>query len=129
MNFKGDENRLIHEYFQIDPRLRQILSDMEVLAYPEPMTITCIVRTEEENTAAGAKTLIHVVKRAADVRMFKPETNERIVNTINQMYVYDPKRPNIKTVVVHQVPGGAMHNHVQVRSIADIHKELGLSIV
>lgn len=128
MNFKGNEERLKSEFWLIDPRLRQILCDMEVLAWPEPMTITCIIRTEEENRAEKAKTLIHVVKRAADVRIFSKDTNERIATIINQMYVYDPKRPDLKTVYVHKVDGGEVHNHVQVRSIVDVHRELGLKI-
>lgn len=129
MNFKGNEERLKSEFWLIDPRLRQILCDMEVLAWPEPMTITSIIRSEAENKAAGASSDIHVFRRAADVRLFSPETTENVVRTISQMYVYDPKRPNFKTAFVHKVPGGAEHIHVQVRSIVEIHKELGLKIV
>lgn len=128
MNFKDNE-RFQKEFWQIDPRLRQILCDMEVLAYPDPMTITCLIRTEEENQAVGAATLIHCLGRAADVRMFKKmSTNDMLLDQINKIYCYDPKRSNLKTLILHKTEDGAFHLHAQVRAIDVIHKELGLDV-
>jgi hypothetical protein len=126
MNFK--EKKIRDEFWQIDPRLRQILCDIEVLAYPEYMTITCIMRTEEENKAVRAKTLIHCVGRAADIRPFKSETtNAMLLELINQLYVYDVNRPNLKTLYRHVGTGD--HLHVQVRPIDEVVKGQGRLVV
>jgi len=119
MNFKHPERHL-HEFFELVPKLRLILSDIECWALEngETMTITCLIRTEAEQLAlfeagqAESKTSVHQFGRGADVRLFKNEyLNEKVGIYINSKFPYDRSRPHMKTLITHS--GTASHHHVQ----------------
>jgi hypothetical protein len=126
MMFK-DMLRHHSEWWQIDPRLRQIATEIEVAAYPLVMFVTCLYRTEDEQLAlyragqAPAQTSVHCVGRGLDFRPFEDEDlNEWLLKDINAAYSYDVNRPHLQTLIRHE--GTKDHMHLQVRPIDEIDK-------
>lgn len=73
LKFKRNDNRLIREYLhEIDPRLAAVLWELANYAqrnFKYDITVTCLNRTVEENTAVGGSpTSAHLDNRAADIR-------------------------------------------------------------
>lgn len=117
MNFKDPQRHLI-EWFQIDPRLRAILCEIEVSAYPMPMTITHLLRTEAEQEqlfkvgASPQKTSVHQFGRGADFRPFPDEEfNAWLLQEVNLRHGYDKNRPDMRTLLRHE--GTKDHFHLQ----------------
>ncbi len=54
--------------------------------------------------------------RAIDLRswFYRPEKATQIEQAINNRWIYDPNRPNMKVAMIHKVKGGALHFHIQV---------------
>ena len=105
-----------------DERLPQLLRDIVTDAaeyafdrYGWIFVLTSIFRTIEENEAALAKTTIHCVYRAIDVRTktAKQEWIDDVGKRTNSMWQYDPKRPLIP--VAYWGPhGDGSHIHYQI---------------
>lgn len=76
--------------------------------------LTSIYRTPEEDAALHASG-IHTFWRAVDVRTKdqKKEAVEGVSDYINERWVYDPKRPNMK-VCFKEPHGNNIHAHFQV---------------
>lgn len=73
MKFKDDDPRLAREFSEvIDKRLRAVLLDLSYYIsslFREDLTITCLVRTPDENRAVGGNAdSSHLDRRAADLR-------------------------------------------------------------
>lgn len=120
MNFK-DQERHKREWWELSLQLRLILTEIEVWLDDRGhvTTITDLIRTEQEQKSlfdSGATTLKvspHQFGRAADLRITAPRAVlTEMADVFNAKYVYDPKRPNMKTVLRHD--GSADHLHIQV---------------
>lgn len=109
------------EFFELDPKLRKILCEVECFMYPQPMIVTCLMRTAEEQLSlfehgeASDKTSVHMYGRGADVRLFE-KGNEELLEHINQMFPYDSRRSHW-TMMIHG--GSARHIHLQTRPLAE----------
>lgn len=119
MLFK-DEERLKREFWEIDPKLRIILCELDLWAQinDEEVFITSLIRTNEEQEllfASGVskyRTSVHNVGRGADIRLFKREGLNTLIKTAwNSKYIYDRARPLLNTFLIHE--GTAMHIHIQ----------------
>src|SRR6266446_3512658 len=123
MIFKSES--MAAEFFDIDPQLRRILSDMEVYAYPFLPVVTSLLRTSTQQdllVAAGQSTekvSVHEFGRGADVRLFSDEAlNDTILAFVNRKYPYDPTGKNLhQTMIRHQ--GTGEHFHIQCLAIFD----------
>lgn len=120
MNFK-DLDRLQKEFWEIEPQLRLILCDAEAFLhrFGHTLTLTCLMRTPEEQQAlfdakeAVATTSVHMYGRGGDARAIDdPVVSQALLDYINLKYVYDPSRPNLKTLIEHE--GTALHYHFQI---------------
>lgn len=118
IEFREQDER--EEWAQVHPVLKEIVQWAHDNLWPmgRPFVITSIWRTVAENTAAGAKTLIHTVGppyRAVDVGDRPLTAVELIVAlaTVNKRWIYDPTRPNIP-VAYGQPHGTGPHIHFQV---------------
>lgn len=116
------EARQLREFLQLDERLREIILDDALELWPGPeLYVTRIHSTEEENEALGARTQIHVVGppfRALDSRIRNlgrgyQERAEVFAREINERWIYDPDRPNLR-VASAAVHGTGPHVHWQV---------------
>lgn len=112
--------RLGREILDLDDNLREILKDLLIM-WPAPqLAVTSIHRTEEENKAAMAKSIIHVVGppyRAIDIRVrnlgeFFQDQAESLAKRLNMLWQYDPTRPN-KPVAYAKTHGTGPHIHLQ----------------
>lgn len=119
MNFK-DPTRHQVEWWQIHPKLRLILCDMELwLAdHGTNMVITELLRDDEtqlDYIRQGftlARTSVHQFGRGADIRKpLDPGICEMLAEYINKKYPYDVTRPGLTTLLWH---GKVAHGHVQV---------------
>ena len=54
--------------------------------------------------------------RAVDLRswFYEEDVAYNIESSINQIWQYDPSRPDMRVAMIHQVEGGALHFHIQV---------------
>lgn len=120
MRFKHD--KLKSEFWMLHPKLRLILLDADIFctALGEELNATCFVRTEEEqkqlfsNGQAVSPFSVHssVPCRGADCSSLKVAgLNQKVLDYINNKYIYDIKRPQLKTVLHHG--GTALHLHFQ----------------
>lgn len=76
--------------------------------------VTSIFRTPEENAAAEAKTTIHCLWRAVDLRTRNAEQTwiDALTQWVNEQWAYDPARPRLP--VAYSAPhGNGPHLHVQ----------------
>ena len=88
-----------------------IASILSKTLFNEQLNVTSIFR--KKTTDSG----IHEQFRAIDFKLLsKPEYTYRLIELINQIYTYDPKRPNLK--VAHENPyhGTGAHLHIQTHS-------------
>lgn len=115
--------RGLREFLLCEKILQEILTWLAGQWPPADMVVGDVHRTEAENTAALAKTPIHVVGppyRAIDVRVGTlagdhQSAAEAIGAFLNARYVYDPARPTM--VVAYTVPHGTgPHVHLQVHA-------------
>ena len=113
--------RGLFEFLRCDPKLQGILLWTASVWPPAELLVGDVHRTVEENTAAEAKTDIHVVGppyRAIDVRVSNltgdPQAAADAIGArVNARYAYDPSRPAM--VVAYTVPHGTgPHVHLQV---------------
>jgi hypothetical protein len=104
-----------------DPRLarkvREIVTEAAEYARAKfnwEFTLTSIFRTPAEDAALRASG-IHVDWRAVDVRTRgqRQEVIDDVTNHINNAWVYDPTRPNLK-VCFSEPHGSGPHAHYQV---------------
>lgn len=105
-----------------DPRLplelRAIVTEAANFAFVSwgwLVCITSIFRTPAENIAAEAKTTIHCVWRAVDVRTRDAEQDwiDKLTAYVNSQWAYDPQRPTLP--VAYSAPhGDGPHLHLQV---------------
>ena len=114
------------QFVLIKPKLRGILLDLAFFVarkYDLILTITELYRTQEEQNHIYANNpkyqkepwkSVHQYWRGADVRVdFSPNTLVAILKYLNSNYIYDPKRPQKPTAIVHNV-GRGNHIHIQV---------------
>jgi len=109
------------EWWEMHPKLRLVLCEADYWCYRHgtELLITCLTRSELEQWAlytqkkAPSKSSVHVVLRGGDARVLTPDhLNQQLCDHINAKFPYDPKRPNLKTVIRHG--GTADHLHFQV---------------
>ena len=113
--------RVLKEFRVLELKLEEVFWWLESI-WPEdlgPMEISSVYRTEEENTAAGAKTKIHctVPHRALDLAgVGIPQARmDAIADQAKQHWTYDPSRSHLKLSVVYAKPHGTgPHFHLQV---------------
>lgn len=119
MRFKFPD-RLQMEWWEIVPKLRLVLCDMDVFAGErlEELTLTCLLRTDEEQAAmyeSGAspsKLSVHQFGRGADIRLVEDEAfMSELEEYVNRKYPYG--KGDLKTMLVHV--GTARHIHIQVK--------------
>lgn len=91
----------------IDPKLRAILIGMEV-AYRVEFTITSLYREND----LGVHGTIPV--RGADLSCKNDHLGYMIEKDLNELYTYDPVRPDRKVCMYHDAGTGGKHLHVQV---------------
>jgi len=127
MKFKHD--KLKSEFWLLHPKLRLILLDADLFstANGEELNATCFVRTEEEqkqlfnNGQAVSPYSVHssIPCRGADFSSLKVAgLNQKLLEYINGKYIYDIKRPQLKTLLHHG--GTAIHLHFQCSSSNDL---------
>lgn len=88
-------------------------SDTEQLQYYEQEVARLIAAGQDPEKAVSKRTSVHQFGRGGDFRPFKNyDLNIRIEQKVNAIFPYDPKRPEIKTLLFHE--GTAIHGHVQV---------------
>lgn len=117
MKFKSD--RIQDEFASLvskNPPLRSILVSLQgfcIHEFNEDITITSVFRTEQENKDAHAATSIHCVWGAADVSIhgFSDQSQKRMLDFCNQ-FTYRGT-PGHKVAMIHGVPGGVSHLHIQ----------------
>jgi hypothetical protein len=81
------------------------------------LCLTSIFRTYEENVVAEAKTTIHCVWRAVDVRTRTAEQDwiDALTAYVNKGWAYDPERPSLP--VAYSAPhGDGPHLHLQIHA-------------
>lgn len=114
------------EFWELKPRLQLILTDAGVWCAErnQTLTITSLIRSDEEQGYLYEKGFttdqlsVHQKKaggglgRGADTKALVAPYNQQLLDYINGKYVYDPRRPNMKTVSAHG--GTAWHNHFKV---------------
>lgn len=115
-------DRMRNEWWQLSPYLRRVICDADVwcLENGERDGVwTSFIRTEEEQAAlfdAGltkSKVDEHMLGRGADHRMLSTkEKTQAMCDYINAKYLYDPRRPLMKTMSIHG--GTALHVHTKV---------------
>lgn len=90
----------------IHPVLRELVHDVEVNTGFE-FTITSLYRL---NDAGNHGTL---PLRAMDLRCRKTTFGASIEEYVNDEWIYDPERPNMKCCIIHDT-GHGLHFHFQV---------------
>ncbi len=99
-------------------RLKGVLLALEQfveIEFRKDVVITCLLRTQQENSACGGIIMSpHLSWQAADLRssIYTEAEINRMVTFLNQFTYRDGK----KTALYHRVVGGAPHFHVQCRS-------------
>lgn len=112
------------------PALTGLVDDAQDFArslYQWDFTLTCLLRTAEENDAlyigkgyhpGTHLDGVHVRGRGADIRSrdVDPEALEGIVGYLNERYIYDPERPTLKVALLEDgiSAGSGAHLHLQV---------------
>lgn len=117
MNFK--EQRVQSEFGELsykNKNLKNLLQALDLFCQAEfnkDITLTSIYRSEEENRLAGGMTKVHCVWRAADVSIhdFDLAAQAKIINFCNTFTYRGTLGKHV--ALIHQVPGGAEHLHVQ----------------
>lgn len=117
MKFK--DPRISTEFGQLldkNYKLKMLLECVDLycqLEHKQEITLTSIYRSEAENKAAGASSVIHTHWRAADIsiRNFTIEQRNKVLAFCNQ-FSY-PGTKGKSTAIIHAVAGGAPHLHVQ----------------
>ena len=131
MRFK--DPRMEKEFFTLHPKLQMLITWINWwgITHGEEPTWTEFLRSEEEQlqfyeedrarlvglgidpaTSIIKKTSVHMFGRGADFRLFKNQNlNVLVAIEVNEKFPYDPKRPQMKTLVTHE--GNALHHHVQ----------------
>lgn len=110
MKFKHEIDKEL--FWQIDPRLREIVCRLESFLWQTldyELTITSTIRIIHDKTG------IHACGRAVDIRTrdLSLEMINYIVRWINKEYPYDHKRPKKVSCMYHSV-GLGWHFHIQV---------------
>ena len=101
----GGEFGRLHDKTKQIATLASIISK---LLFNENLLVTSIYRKKTNDSG------IHEAYRAIDFKMLtKPEYTYRLIEILNAIYTYDPKRPNLK--VAHENPfhGTGAHIHIQ----------------
>ena len=123
--FTGDEmkhkdKRTEAEWWVIRPHLRLILCDADLWCERRGVLfiLTGLIRSGYEQWAMWKKGIsnyehsVHEYGRGGDAsQLLQSELNPQLLDYINSKYIYDPKRPNLKTAIWHG--GTAMHLHFQ----------------
>ena len=72
-------------------------------------------KTGKFYTAEEVPYSVHEFFRGSDMRSLPHnEDNVKLCDLINEKYIYDPDRPNLKVCQYHKVGNGAEHFHLQV---------------
>lgn len=99
----------------IDPRLGMVYFDFILFLKLNGVNETFITSMIRPKTGDSG---IHALKRAIDVASsFSKSLGRRAMEYINNKYIYDPDRPNYKTIIFHvtSAAGDAgEHYHIQV---------------
>lgn len=114
-------HRQLGEFLLCQSALQEILLYVASVWPPVDMELTRIHSSAEENIAAGAETVIHVVGppyRAIDIRVTNLPGDPQIAadalgELVNHRYAYDPTRPSLQ-VAVTASHGTGPHVHLQV---------------
>lgn len=113
---EAEELKYLHPYALL------IFADIVRFCYdskiPAP-TITSLLRTQEEEAAAGAESTSHLTRRAFDLRSkdYTKSQIESVCNYINTHWIkYAAKNSQgqIRGAIYHRVEGGAFHFHIQI---------------
>lgn len=118
-------DRQLLEFALCHVRLQRVLHEIGKDWPSRFMYLSRIWSTEDENEAAGARTLIHTVGppyRAADVsgKNLTGGVDERwelcgaIAKRVNRRWAYDPNRPGRFSVAYAKPHGSGPHIHLQV---------------
>lgn len=108
------EEKLRSELLGVNPKLLLIIADaheyMHRVHNYNIITITSVLRLDNPNS-------VHAHGRGVDIRSIDMTQHQidSLVEYINNKYVYDVSRPNLKTLFYHKVVGGQWHLHFQVR--------------
>jgi hypothetical protein len=120
MKFKNESAKRLEEEWKdarLEPMVKTIVEDAASYAEKKhrwEFVITSIHRTPAEDAALHASG-IHVEWRAVDVRTSDRKQGEinRVAEYVNEKYVYDAARPNMK-VCFTEPHGNGVHAHYQV---------------
>lgn len=106
------EQHLHTEYDKLNAKLRDICHVADTLAvflFEEQLLVTSIWR--KKTTDSG----LHELYRAIDFRCLQPmERTYRLIDLLNEIYIYDPARPTMKVAHPNPYHGTAPHIHLQV---------------
>ena len=113
-------HRQLKEMRALDPVLQCVVEDALFHWPGDRLEVVSIYRTAEENTAAGARTRVHVTNphRAADLRIRNlgdglQRKADAVAEVLNTLWSYDPKRSRLK-VAISKPHGTGPHIHIQV---------------
>lgn len=103
-------------FTQIHPKLGMVFYHLYLLLSEkgiQEITVTSIIRPKTEDSG------VHAEGRAIDVSVnFDTLVAQDVVNTINNSYIYDLKRPHLKTAILHTtdiLQDSGLHIHLQVK--------------
>ncbi len=88
----------------IDPKLRQIFEDLE--QFFGELTVTSLYRIGDKGVHG------QLPLRGIDVRCHDPARGKMAESYMNNLWNYDPNRPEMKVCIFHDVGKGA-HLHLQ----------------
>ena len=100
------------EFQRLHVKCREVAYIASILSktlFNEQLNVTSIFR--KKTTDSG----IHEQFRAIDFKpLSKEEYTYRLIEMINLIYTYDPKRPNLKVAAENPYHGTGQHIHIQV---------------
>lgn len=112
--------RMLSEFWKLTRKMRAIVceADLWLEERHHQGVWTCFLRSEAEQKAlfesgaSSASFSVHQLGRGADLRLTgDDDLDARLADHLNDLWQYDPARPDIKTALIHG--GTAMHMHLQ----------------
>ena len=107
------------QFWCLYPKLRLILCDLDyysILLTGKEILLTSIYRKGDKGVHGSWRGTDARVEFDTGKRIIRYYTNEEIrliLQYIKKKYVYDRKRPQMKTIIYHRVEGSTHHFHLQ----------------
>ncbi len=111
--------KLKDQFFQIYPKLRLILCDLDCYSqkrFGKEIIITSLIRKNDKGVhgyGRGADVRVEYVGWKRLIRYYTGKEIASILHCVNSKYIYDFRRPEYHTIIYHRVKGSTHHFHVQ----------------